>query len=98
MAEEQKSFEDFTVEAIEKLRQPPWRGIHTTFSGFKDAALDYYGIDMKTFMLWLKDLTDRKIIEQHPSYRGVMIYLYGERPEKTREQKRGKSTLKKLGL
>jgi hypothetical protein len=105
---DRKLFEEFTVHAIESLRTPPWKGIHTTFSGFKDAACDYFGeihpvtgkkvlLPVETFVEWLKDLQNRKIIESHPSYRGALIYLYGERPKKTREITRGRTTLRQLG-
>jgi hypothetical protein len=36
---------EFTLLAIEKLREPGFKGIHVVFSGFNKAFADYFGED-----------------------------------------------------
>jgi hypothetical protein len=46
MAEEEKtrlSEEEFVVRAIKKLRRPPYKGIHSVYSGFNQAFKEYFG-------------------------------------------------------
>jgi len=34
---------DFVVKAIKKLRKPPYKGIHSVYSGFNQAFKEYFG-------------------------------------------------------
>ena len=36
---------DFTVRAIKKLRKPPYKGIHSVYSGFNQAFREYFDKD-----------------------------------------------------
>ena len=37
------SEKDFILRAIENLRTPPYKGIHTVYSGFNSAFREYFG-------------------------------------------------------
>jgi hypothetical protein len=34
---------EFVVKAIKKLRKPPYKGIHSVYSGFNEAFKEYFG-------------------------------------------------------
>ena len=36
---------EFIVRAIKKLRKPPYKGIHSVYSGFNQAFREYFGRD-----------------------------------------------------
>ena len=69
--------EQFILRAIRRLRKPPYKGIHTVYSGFNEAFKQFYGksaIEITTRMA-----QDGKIITR-PVKGGVMMYLPGEAP------------------
>lgn len=75
MAKQEKpklSEEEFVVRAIKKLRKPPYKGIHSVYSGFNQAFKDYFGSNpVET----TQRLTQEKKIVTRPVKGGVMLYL-----------------------
>ena len=75
MAKEGKSRlseEEFVVRAINKLRKPPYKGIHSVYSGFNQAFKDYFGTNpVET----TQRLTEEGRIVTRPARGGVMLYL-----------------------
>ena len=75
MAKQEKpklSEEEFVVRAIKKLRKPPYKGIHSVYSGFNQAFKDYFGTNpVETTQRLTKE---RKIVTR-PAKGGVMLYL-----------------------
>lgn len=75
MAEESTkklSEEEFVVRAIKKLKRPPYRGIHSVYSGFNQAFRKYFDANPV-------DVTNRLAsegkIRTRPVKGGVMLYL-----------------------
>jgi len=83
------SREDFALRAIEKLRKPGWKGIHTVYSGFNAAWREYYGTDP---VVGTKRLVEQGKLSSTPARGGAMIYL----PKGKEDASTG--TLKKMGL
>jgi len=76
--EERKiSEQEFIVKAVKKLRKPPYKGIHSVYSGFNRAFRDYYQKDPIETTTRLAD--EGKIVTR-PVKGGVMIYLPEEAP------------------
>jgi transcriptional regulator with XRE-family HTH domain len=72
------SEEEFVVRAIEKLRKPPHKGIHTVYSGFNDAWRKHFGTDP---IEGVQNLAQQSKIEIRPAKKGgAIIYLPGENP------------------
>jgi len=68
---------EFVVRAIKKLRKPPYKGIHSVYSGFNRAFRDYFQKDPIDTTTKLAE--DGKIVTR-PVKGGVMIYLPEEAP------------------
>lgn len=88
------SIEEFTLLAIEKLKRPPYEGIHSVYSGFNQAFRDYFdGLDpvVETLKLAAEGKIHTQLVKG-----GVMIFP-GPRRESTPRSK-AESTLKKMGL
>jgi hypothetical protein len=80
MAKEEKSKlseEEFVVRAIEKLRKPPYKGIHTVYSGFNQAVKEYFGTNPVEITQRLA--REGKIVTR-PVKGGVMLYLPQDAP------------------
>lgn len=91
---EKLSYEEFIRKAIQTLRAPGYRGIHSVYSGFNEAFRKYYeGEDPVKVTTELAK--EGKLIIR-PVKGGVMLYL----PEEIKEQERmtGEEVLKKMGL
>ena len=72
------SHEEFILRAIRNLRKPPYKGIHTVYSGFNQAFRDYFpGDNPITAVLQLKD---QGIVATKPVKGGVMLYLVEDAP------------------
>jgi hypothetical protein len=72
------SEEEFILRAIKRLRKPPYRGIHTVYSGFNQAFKEYFGknpVEAATQMA-----AEGKIVTR-PVRGGVMIYLPEDAPK-----------------
>ena len=65
------SEKDFVLQAIRKLRKPPYKGIHSVFSGFNDAFRKYYDADP---VAATNRLAEEGVIVVVPSRRGVTLY------------------------
>jgi len=85
------NYEEFVRIAIEKLRPPKYKGIHSVFSGFNQAFKEYFGEDP---IKVTKQLTDEGKITVRPAKGGVMIYL----PEDVSPTNSAMDILKKMGL
>ena len=82
--------EEFVLKAIERLRTPPYKGIHTVFSGFNEAFREYFPLlDPVTFT---NKLAQEGKVVIRPAKKGVLLYKAGEAPPITQ----GKDALKKI--
>jgi hypothetical protein len=81
MAKEGKSRlseEEFVVRAIKKLRKPPYKGIHSVYSGFNQACKEYFGMNPVEMT---KRLAGEGKIVTRPVKGGVMLYLPQDAPK-----------------
>jgi len=68
---------EFIVRAIKKLRKPPYKGIHSVFSGFNQAFREYFDKDpVKT----TTRLVQEGKIAIRPIRGGVILYLPEDAP------------------
>lgn len=81
----------FVKKAIVSLRKPPFKGIHSVYSGFNEAFRTYFNEDP---VKWTNQLASEGAVEIRPARGGVMLYLPGEAPARST----GKDVLKKMGL
>lgn len=72
------SEEEFVINAIKKLRKPPYKGIHSVFSGFNAAFREYFGKD--PVEVTTRMAREGKILIR-PAKRGVMLYLPEDNPD-----------------
>ena len=82
---------EFVKKAIVSLRKPPYKGIHSVYSGFNEAFRAYYSDDP---VKCTNRLAEEGIVEIRPARGGIMLYLPGEAPARST----GKEVLKKMGL
>ena len=68
---------EFVVRAIKKLRQPPYKGIHSVYSGFNQAFREYFNSDPVATTTRLAN--EGKIVTR-PVKGGALLYLPGEAP------------------
>ena len=80
---------DFVVRAIKKLRRPPYKGIHSVYSGFNQAFKEYFKKDPVEA---IKRLADEGKIVTRPAKGGALVYL----PEDAPASARTKSILKDI--
>ena len=80
---------DFVVRAIKKLRKPPYKGIHSVYSGFNQAFKEYFETNpVET----TPRLAKEGKITIRPVKGGVMLYL----PEEAPGPRDSKSVLKTI--
>lgn len=80
---------EFVVKAIKKLRKPPYKGIHSVYSGFNQAFEEYFGTNpVET----TRRLSQEGKIGIRPVKGGVMLYLPENAPSAT-ESKRVLETI-----
>lgn len=72
MAEKKLSHEEFVKKAIKNLRKPPYKGIHTVYSGFNQAFRAYFLEDPVKIT---KELVSKGIIVSRPAKGGAYIFL-----------------------
>jgi len=89
--EEKLSPVEFVKKAIVTLRKPPYKGIHSVYSGFNQAFRAYFNEDP---VEWTNKLAAEGMIEIRPAKGGVMLYLPGEAPQR----EVATEVLKKMGL
>jgi hypothetical protein len=87
------STEEFVRLAIVKLRNEPYKGIHSVYSGFNEAFKNYYG-GQDPVQATNQLAEDGKIVIR-PMKGGVVLYLPEEAPL---VKSRGEEALKKMGL
>jgi hypothetical protein len=76
--EEKKLTEyEFVIRAIKKLRKPPYKGIHSVYSGFNKAFKDYF--DLNPVEATTRMAQEGKIVTR-PVKGGVMLYIPEEAP------------------
>jgi len=71
---------EFVVRAIKKLRKPPYKGIHSVYSGFNQAFKDYFGTNP---VQTTQRLGQEGKIRVRPVKGGVMLYLPEDAPSAT---------------
>ena len=71
------SEEEFVLRAIRRLRKPPYRGIHTVYSGFNQAFKEHFG---KNPVEVTKRMAAEGTVIIRPVKGGVMVYLPDEAP------------------
>ncbi len=72
------SEEEFVLRAIKRLRKPPYKGIHTVYSGFNQAFKEHYGknpVEITSRMAGEGKIVTRLVKG------GAMLYLPGESPK-----------------
>jgi hypothetical protein len=79
MEEEEKklSEHEFVIKAIRKLRKPPYKGIHSVYSGFNKAFKNYFTVNPVEATTRLAQ--EGKIVTR-PVKGGVMLYMPEEAP------------------
>ena len=77
MEEQKLSQEEFVLRAIEKLRKPPYKGIHTVYSGFNQAFRAEYDADPVAVT---NRMAKEGKITIRPVKGGVMLYLAKDAP------------------
>jgi hypothetical protein len=80
---------NFVVRVIKKLRKPPYKGIHSVYSGFNQAFREYF--DKNPVEATTKLVKEGKIVTR-PVKGGVMLYL----PEDSPASRESKSVLDKI--
>ena len=71
--------EEFVIKAIERLRVPPYKGIHSVFSGFNAAFREYFPLlDPVDFTNQL--VKEGKIVIR-PVLKGVILYKTEDVPK-----------------
>jgi len=82
--------EEFVLKAIERLRVPPYKGIHAVYSGFNEAFREYFPLlDPVDFTTQLAN--EGKIVIR-PTKKGVILFKAGDVQSMTR----GSDALKKI--
>ena len=82
--------EEFVLKAIERLRTPPYKGIHTVFSGFNEAFREYF--PLLDPIRFTNQLAQEGKVVIRPAKKGVLLYKAGEAPPITQ----GKEALEKI--
>jgi hypothetical protein len=71
------SEDEFIFRAIKRLRKPPFRGIHTVYSGFNQAFKEHFG--KNPVEVTQRMAAEGKIVIR-PVKGGVMVYLPEDAP------------------
>jgi hypothetical protein len=80
---------EFVTRAIKKLRKPPYKGIHSVYSGFNKAFREYFD---KNPVEATTRLAEEGGIVTRPVKGGVMLYL----PEEAPAPRDSENTLQKI--
>jgi len=70
--------EEFVLRAIKRLRKPPYRGIHSVYTGFNQAFKEHFA---KSSVEVTKKMAEEGKIIIRPVRGGVMLYLPDEAPK-----------------
>ena len=68
---------EFVIRAIKKLRKPPYKGIHSVYSGFNQAFREYFDRDPVEVTT---KLAEEGKIATRPVKGGVLLYLPDDAP------------------
>ena len=79
--EEKISEYDFVIRAIKKLSKPPYKGIHSVYSGFNQAFREYFNKDPVEATTKLAQ--EGKIVTR-PVKRGATLYLPEDAPSQSK--------------
>lgn len=71
------SHAEFALRAIARLRKPPYKGIHSVYSGFNKAFAEYFGEDP---IKAVQKLEQGRVILMRPAKGGATIYKFDEAP------------------
>lgn len=82
--------EEFVIKAIERLRTPPYKGIHSVFSGFNAAFREYF--PLLDPVIVTQQLAEEGKIVIRPAKKGVLLYKADEVQHVTL----GKDALRKI--
>ncbi len=72
------SEEEFVLRAIQRLRKPPYKGIHSVYSGFNQAFKEHFGKNPVEATARLAE--EGKIVTRFVKG-GAMLYLPGDAPK-----------------
>lgn len=72
--------EEFVTKALDALKKPPYKGIHTVYSGFNKAFIEYFSKAPKDTVMRME--AEGKL-ETRPAKGGFMLYKPGEGPGQT---------------
>ncbi len=75
------SEEEFVIRAIKKLAKPPYKGIHSVYSGFNQAFREYFSKDPVEFT---KKLAAEGKIISRPVRGGATLYLPEDAPSQSK--------------
>lgn len=75
--EPKMTHEEFVLRAIRKLRKPPYKGIHTVYSGFNAAFREYFNEDPVPAT---KHLAQSGSIVVRPAKGGATLFLPEDAP------------------
>jgi hypothetical protein len=70
--------EEFVLRAIKRLRKPPYKGIHSVYSGFNQAFKEHFG--KNAIEITSRMAGEGKIVTR-PVKGGAMLYLPGDAPQ-----------------
>ena len=70
--------EEFVFRAIKRLRKPPYKGIHSVYSGFNQAFKEQFG---KNPIEVTNRMAQEGKIVTRPVRGGVMLYIPGDAPK-----------------
>ena len=74
------TFAEFAKTGIVKLRKDNFKGIHNVYSGFNEAARNYFGWTKERLIEETNKLVTDGVIEIRSTKEGFTLYLLGEKP------------------
>jgi len=77
-------FKEFVYLAVDKLRNPPYKGINTVISGFNSGFRKYYGdgVDVVATVQALEQAGEVYTRPAGKGGRGVILYKIADKPER----------------
>lgn len=71
---------EFVLRAIRKLRKPPYKGIHSVYSGTNKAFGDYFHLSNAETIEAIGVVVSAGAVVSRPVKGGVMLYVAGDMP------------------
>lgn len=75
----------FVINAIRVLRRPPFKGIHSVYSGLNRNFGLNYGLDKAQTIEAIGKVVASGVVSSRPVKGGIMLYIPGEMPGSTRD-------------